>query len=298
VAADHVLLVGFGGPEKPEDVEPFLRNVARGRQIPEARLREVKGFYERVGGSSPYNACAFRLAGSLKGPLPVFVGMRNWRPFLADTLSEIGRAGLKKGIGVVLAPHRSESSFDRYVKDVEEACRASGQSQLTYDYVPPWHDHPLFIEAQAGEVKKVLARLPEGGRRARLIFSAHSIPVKMARRSSYEEEYRRSSELVAAAVGADQWSLGYQSRSGDPRDPWLEPHILSILRDLADRGEREAVLVPLGFLFDHVEILYDLDVAARETAEKSGLHYGRAATVGAHPKFAELLSSLIEAGRW
>lgn len=288
MAADHVLLVGFGGPERLEDVEPFLKNVARGRQIPEERLREVKGHYERLGGASPYNACAFRLAGRLKGPLPVFVGMRNWRPFLADTLSEIGRAGFKKGIGVVLAPHRSESSFDRYARDVEEACRASGFPQLIYDYVPAWHDHPLFIEAQAEEVRKT------GAANARLIFSAHSIPVEMARRSRYEEDYRRSCELVAAAAGARDWSLGYQSRSGNPRDPWLAPDILTLLKDAAARGEREAVLVPVGFLFDHVEVLYDLDVEARELAEKSGLRYRRAATAGAHPKFAELLSSLIE----
>lgn len=289
MSADHVLLIGFGGPERPEDIEPFLANVARGRRIPEERLREVKSHYERVGGSSPYNACAFRLASRLESPLPVFVGMRNWRPLLRDTIAEIGRAGLKRGVAIVLAPHRSESSFDRYVKDVEDAGRAAGFPEIAYDYVPAWHDHPLFIEAQADEIRKI------GVSGAELVFSAHSIPLEAARRSRYEEDYRRSCELVAAAAGAAAWRLGYQSRSGNPRDPWLEPDVLAVLRELALEGKREALVVPLGFVFDHVEVLYDLDVEAREWAEKSGLRYRRAATVGDHPKFAALLSSLIQA---
>lgn len=298
MSCDHILLIGFGGPRAPEEVEPFLREVTRGRKIPEARLREVLHHYERIGGKSPYNEQVLRFkekwAEHLKengADLPVFVGMRNWHPFVKETLAEIRQRGFRRGIGVVLAPHRSEASFERYVKSVEEAREPS----LLYSYAGPWHQHPLFVEAQTEQVRKIYDTLsPEIQRSLRLFFSAHSIPLEMARRSRYEEEVKTSSRLVAEALRHSKWKVVYQSRSGNPEEPWLGPDLLSVIRQIDVRGTPAVLVVPIGFLCENAEILFDLDVEARETAERRGLHYFRAATVLGHPKTLELFTALVK----
>lgn len=301
---DHVLLIGFGGPTRPDEVEPFLREVTRGRNIPESRLEEVLHHYEAIGGSSPYHESVFRFAERLEEnlkenglSLPVFVGMRNWHPFLKETISEIERQGRRRGFGLVLAPQRSEASFDRYLRSVEEARQTVSASSMAYEYPLPWYDHPLFIHAQADEVRKLLNSLNPAERRAtHLLFSAHSIPCEMAHESRYEEEVKTSSFLVAEALNHPKWSVAYQSRSGSPLEPWLEPDVRSVLPQLQEKGEKIALLIPIGFLCENAEILFDLDVGARGEAEKVGIKYLRAATVLDHPQMASLFTELIKEG--
>ncbi len=302
---DHILLIGFGGPPQPEDVAPFLEHVTRGLHIPQARLDVVRGAYAQIGGSSPYNAHTFRLVDRLKERLqtddvstPVFVGMRNWHPFLHATLGEIAQRGLRRGLGVVLAPHRSEASFEKYLRNVEDARARAGALNVQYEYVESWHDHPLFLQAQAAQVRLALERMSDGQRATtHLVFSAHAIPVEMARHCRYEEEVRQSSRLVAEALQHQAWSVAYQSRSGDPREPWLEPDVRSTIQRLSTEGVRHVLLVPIGFLCDHTEVLYDLDILARDAVQRAGMTYGRASTVNDHPLFVAMLAQLVQAPR-
>lgn len=299
---DHILVIGFGGPTRPEEIRPFIENVTRGISIPEERLKEVEHHYHEVGGFSPYNEYTFRLFDKLKEKLsaegitlPLFIGMRNWTPHLADTLMTVKARGLKHGIGVILAPHRCDSSYEKYIRNVEDARKAAGAPEISYEYLRPWHDNPGFVEAQADETRKVLKNLPEERRKTiPVLFSAHSIPCEMAAKSQYAEEVRRSSELIAEALSFANWQVVWQSRSGSPRQPWLEPDICSVLRGLRQKGEEAAVIVPVGFLCDNVEVLFDLDIEARQEAEKAAMQYFRASTVMDHPRFVAMFSELIK----
>ena len=299
---DHILLVGFGGPTRPEEVLPFLQNVSKGRNIPQERLREVGRHYERIGGRSPYQEQTFGLRDRLQAhwkragiPLEVFVGMRNWHPFLKETLTEIKKRGCRRGIGMVLAPHRSEASFERYLANVEEAKRSAGASEMAYEYLKPWYDHPLFIQAQVEEVRRIYDGLSSSEiGETHLIFTAHSIPLKMAGPCRYAEEIETTASLVARELGHREWSVAYQSRSGDPKDPWLAPDINALMGELPSRGQTVALLIPIGFLCDNAEILYDLDVEARQVAEQRGVRYLRASTVIRHPYFLDLVTELVE----
>lgn len=289
--ADHALLIGFGGPEKPAEVRPFLERLTRGTRIPEDRLREVESHYRVTGGFSPYNAHARRLFEKLQEQLeaPLFLGMRNWQPFLADTLRGITDRGLRSGLAVVLAPHRSEASFGRYLKSLETAVQETG-GQVEYKILPPWYEHPGFIGAQAERIRPLWG----DGAGRRLLFTAHSIPLEMAKASSYAAEIEASGRAVAQTVGTKRWSVAYQSRSGPPGQPWLEPDVLSEIRRLKTDGVSAVVVVPIGFLFDHTEVLYDLDVEAKHAAEREGLIFLRAPTVMDHPQFVRMLAELIK----
>ena len=301
MAFDHILLIGFGGPRAPEEIRPFLEEVTRGLPMPPARLDEVARHYEQTGGRSMYNEHTFRLARVLTDALrdadvtlPVFVGMRCWHPFLHDTLREIQERQLRRGLGLILATHRSEPSYGRYTKSLEQAKEHAGAQAISYDYVDSWHDHPLFIQAQAALVRAVLEPLSASERATtHLLFTAHAIPADAAKRSRYAVEFRWSSTLVTEALQHAVWSIAYQSRSGHPREPWLEPDVLSAIRGLPSTGARQVVLVPIGFVSDHTEVVYDLDVQARATAGQAGLRYLRASTVMDHPDFVAALVALI-----
>jgi len=300
---DHLLVIAFGGPPRPEDVKPFLERVSQGRRIPPERLAEVAHHYEVTGGFSPYNAHTEQLVEALRVrlreasiTLPLAVGMRNWHPFLAQTLRDLSAQGLTHGLGIILAPHRCESSFGQYLKNVEEAKIEASAPQMRYEYLAPWHDHPRFIEAQADHLRRALDRVPASERQtAWLIFTAHSIPVEMAQRNHYVEEFETSSRLVANAVGWTRWHCGYQSRSGSPHQPWLTPDVAAVLQVVRAQGARHAIIVPIGFLSDHTEVLYDLDLEARQEAERLGLVYHRASTVMDHPAFVDMFVQLIRA---
>ncbi len=293
-----VLLIGFGGPERPEEIRPFLDRVTRGRAIPRERYEEVVRHYEAIGGRSPFNAITTRQAAALRERLaraaikiPLVLGLRNAAPYLEDTLAQLARDGVRRVLGFVLAAHRCEASWERYLQGVGEARARIGAAAPEVDYLGPWHAHPLFIEAAAARLAEALARLEPAARdRAHIIFSAHSIPVAMAAASPYVEQLTDSARLVAERLGRREWTLAFQSRSGSPRDPWLEPDVRDVLRGL---GGRSAVVAPIGFLSDHVEVLYDLDVEAAAVAREAGVTMVRAATVGDHPRFVEMMAALI-----
>lgn len=295
---DHFLLIGFGGPTRPEEVRPFLEQVARGTRIPEERLRQVESQYAQSGGFSPYNRHAACLQMKLQERLPktpIFLGMRNWHPFLKEILSEIRGQGLRRGLAVVLAPHRSPASHDRYLQALEESRKEAGAPDLSYEVLRPWYDHLLFVQAQAERVREAWDPSAVDGRaETELVFTAHSIPEEMARGCPYEEEIRSSSQAVARELGQDRWRVAYQSRSGDPRQPWLGPAVRDLPAGLRQAGTRQAVVVPIGFLFDHTEVLYDLDLDAKRRFEEAGITFRRSPTVMDHPKFVEMLAQLLE----
>lgn len=297
---DSVLLIGFGGPTEPDQIMPFLARVTEARGIPQARLLEAAHHYEMVGGRSPYTPQTQQLAASVEKwlaahgqPIPVHVGMRNWHPFLRETISAMSRSGLRHAAGVILAAHRSEVSWDRYKKDVI-AATAAAAVDLEVTYVEPWYQAAGFITACASRIEQISGRrrgtwpaeLP-------LIFTAHSIPVKAASESLYVEEIMTSCRAVAGLLGAADWQLAFQSRSGDPRTPWLEPQIVDVLRERGAAGVREIVICAIGFLSDHVEVLYDLDIEAASVARALGINMMRAAGVIDHTDFIEMLSERI-----
>jgi len=227
-------------------------------------------------------------------PLPVYVGMRNWRPFLADVLAEMADDGIRHAVGFILAAHWSEASFQRYTESVNEGLARLATRAFRVDYVDPWFDHPLFIQALAARIEEVLPELPAPRRQgAAWIFTAHSIPSAMAGADRYRREISRSVELVCARLGRKYWSIAYQSRSGSPRESWLEPDIGDAIRVEAARGAKDVLVIPVGFVADHVEVLYDLDIQAKEIAESLGVNYVRAKTVGEHPAFIRMMASVV-----
>jgi protoporphyrin/coproporphyrin ferrochelatase len=303
---DAVLFVAFGGPQGPADVRPFLENVLRGRRVSPERVDEVAHHYERFGGVSPLTELTMKQAHALEAALrsrgidlPVDVGMRNWRPFLTDALTAMSARGARRAIGVLAAAQRTYSGCLQYkenVRDARAAIVANGLADIDVVYVGDWHLHPGFIEANADHVRRAFARLPAGTReRARLVFTAHSIPASMAAQYPYEQQLRESAALIADAVFHDdpRWALVFQSRSGRPGDPWLEPDVCDYLRAERQTGLDAVVLCPLGFLCDHVEVLYDLDVEAADTCRESGITMERAEAVNVHPRFIDALADAV-----
>jgi protoporphyrin/coproporphyrin ferrochelatase len=298
---DAVLLIAFGGPTAPSEIRPFLEHVTRGRRIPRERLEEVAHHYEQMpGGRSPLNELSERQAAGLRAvlaaggrTLPVFVGMRNWHPFLHETLAAMAARGHRRALGIILSSFRTEASWTRYVADVGAAReRTPGAPEIVF--APPWFDHRRFIAAVADGVGRALEEVP-GAERARtpLVFTAHSVPVAMAEASPYVADFTATARAVADRLGHARWSLAYQSRSGDPRDPWLEPDVGDVIRARAKDGVRHLVVAPVGFVCDHVEVLYDLDVEARRIAAEHGLTLHRAPAVNAHPEFITMLADLV-----
>ena len=300
-AHDAVLLIAYGGPTQPREIRLFLDGVLRGKPVPPERYEEVVRHYEAVGGSSPLNRLTFQQAQGLRavlereGPaLPVHVGMRFWNPFIADTLASMAGEGRRRAVGLILAAHPSEASREAYVQAVSEAQGRLGPRCPAVDFVGPWFDHPLFIEAAAARLAETLSNLPADRReQAAIVFTAHSIPLRMAEASGYPAAVARTADLVARRLGIGSWSIAYQSRSGNPRDPWLEPDISDTLSDLKARAARDAVVAPIGFVSDHVEVLYDLDIAARATAGRIGLGFHRSGTAGDHPAFLRMMAALV-----
>jgi protoporphyrin/coproporphyrin ferrochelatase len=300
---DAVLLLSFGGPEGPDDVVPFLENVTRGRGIPPDRLRQVGEHYFLFGGVSPINAACRSLVAALErelaehGPhLPVYWGNRNWHPMLADTVARMAEDGICRAVAVATSAFSSYSACRQYLEDVERARATVGDRAPVIEKIPPFWNHPGFIETMAANTRRGLRELgadaPPG--RTHVVFTAHSIPSAMAATCDYELELREASALVAerAAPGVE-WELAYQSRSGPPTQPWLEPDVRDRLCGLRERGVESVLLVPIGFVADHMEVLYDLDTDARGVAEEIGLRLHRAATVGSAPGFVAALRERI-----
>ena len=298
---DAVLLIGFGGPQGMDDVRPFLANVLRGRRVPPARVEEVAHHYERFGGVSPITELTERQAAGLRArlDLPVYIGMRNWHPYLADTFREMAADGVRRAVGVILAAHRSYSSCEQYRRNVTAARRehlGDGHPDVEVVYVGDWHVADGFIDACADHVTQARQTLPRGRREgARVVFTAHSIPCRMAQGSRYETQLRESAAAVAGRLGVEDWALVYQSRSGRPQDPWLGPDVCDYLRAEAGAGLDAVVISPLGFVSDHIEVLYDLDHEAAQVCADLGIAMRRARAVNDHPRFVETLAEQIRA---
>ncbi|WP_337288476.1 ferrochelatase [Candidatus Methylomirabilis sp.] len=299
---DAVLMIAFGGPTQPEEIRPFLSNVLRGVPVPPGRLEEVARHYEQLGGRSPITELTFRQAKSLaallekEGPgLPVYVGMRYWHPMIGETVERMVRDKVNRAVGLIMAAHDSgTASWGKSVRAVTDALSAAGPMAPQVDFAQPCYNHPDFIAAVAEQVRLQLQAIPPALRcNASLLFTAHSIPISVAALSSYVQQLEESCRLVAAAVGYPDWLLAYQSRSGDPRQPWLTPDVRDVLRQLKAEGRRSVVLVPIGFVCDHVEVLFDLDVEAKAEADALGLDLKRASTVNDHPLYIRALADLV-----
>ncbi len=305
---DAVLLLSFGGPEGPDDVLPFLENVTRGRNVPRARLEEVATQYERFGGVSPINDQNRALLDALRAELarrgrdvPVHWGNRNWAPYVEDTVRELTHAGHRRVLALTTSAYSSYSACRQYLEDIDRArtaVRDAGADPPEIVKVRPYWNHPGFVLAMVERVHAAVESLaPTERNRARLVFTAHSVPRSMADTSDYETQLRDEATLIAERVAltrAREWELVFQSRSGPPQVPWLEPDIVDHLDEMHDRGDDVVVVVPIGFVSDHMEVVYDLDTQAAEAARALGIRMVRAGTVGTHPLFVRGLGDLLD----
>ncbi len=283
---DALIVISFGGPEKHEDVIPFLENVLRGRNVPRARMLEVAEHYYHFDGRSPINDQNRRLIDQLRTalPIPVYWGNRNWHPLLADTVKQMRDDGIKRAVAFATSAFGSYSGCRQYLEDISRAQAEVPEAPLI-DKIRPFANHPRFIEAMTDRVRDAIAQLPD----ARLIFTAHSVPVSMANASPYVEQLESAAARVAANVAKD-WKLVYQSRSGAPGQPWLEPDVCDFLR----ANPADTILIPIGFLSDHMEVLYDLDTEARVVCDELGVKMVRAKTVETHPAMIRMIAEMIQ----
>lgn len=293
-----VLLVSFGGPEGLDDVEPFLRNVTAGRGVPAERLAEVAARYELLGGVSPLNQQNRELRAALEAELegrgvsvPVYWGNRNWHPLLTDTVAEMAEHGVTEAVAVVTSAFCSPPGCQQYLDDIERARDTTGPDAPVIDRIRPFFDEKGFVDPWVANIAAALEAAPDP---ARLVFTAHSIPEAMADRSPYVEQLRTTAGHLAERVHAPTWDLAWQSRSGPPSVPWLAPDINDHLATLAEQGERSVVVAPIGFLSDHMEVVWDLDIEAKETADRLGMTLHRAATIGHAEPFVQVLADRVE----
>ena len=299
---DAFLLVSFGGPEGEDDIEPFLANVLRGRRVPPERVQEVAQHYRLFGGRSPINAQNRSLLAALEAELkrgglrglPLYWGNRNWHPFLRDTLVGMAEDGVTRAFALVTSAFASYSSCRQYLEDIEAASALVGEKAPRVEKLRLFYNHPGFVEANAAALGSALRELEEASSvPAAIVFTAHSLPSAMAASSRYEAQLLEACRLVAKALGRADWTLAYQSRSGMPQQPWLGPDISDHLAVLRGEGARGVALCPIGFVSDHMEVVYDLDVVAQARARELGLAFSRAKTAGTHPAFVSMIQELL-----
>ena len=297
---ESLLLVSFGGPEKREDVMPFLRNVLKGRNVPEARMEEVAQHYYMFNGVSPINEQNKRLIRAIENDfaengikLPVYWGNRNWHPMLQDTLEQMKSDGVKRSLAFFTSGFSCYSGCRQYRENIIEARNAIGPDAPEVDKLRVFFNHPKFIETCAVRLKQAIKETVSNWDQAVVLFTAHSIPDSMAVGCNYVKQLEEASRLVAESSGATNWKLVYQSRSGRPSQPWLEPDVCDYIEEVAEQGIKEVVIMPIGFVSDHMEVIFDLDVEARETCEKVGIKLTRAGTAGTHPLFVEMIRELV-----
>ena len=304
MTAEHqaILFVSFGGPERPQDVMPFLENVTRGRGVPRERLLEVAKNYELFGGVSPINGQNRALIAALeeelaaKGPhLPVYFGNRNWNPYLGDAIAQMRDDGITRALAFVTSAYSSYSGCRQYRENIEAARAEVGDGAPQIDKIRAFWNHPGFVEPMADAMNRAMAAIPaERLPTTRIVFTAHSLPLSMARSSDYELQLRDACSLVASGLEHQvDWELAYQSRSGPPSVPWLEPDILDVLERLSGEGVSDVVNLPIGFICDHMEVKYDLDTQAYQHATVLGLSFHRVPTVGTDPRFVSMIRELI-----
>ena len=301
MAYDAFLLVSFGGPERREDVLPFLENVLRGRNVPRERMFEVAEHYYHFGGVSPINAQNRALLAALEAEfqsagieLPLYFGNRNWQPLLTDTLAQMRADGVKRAIAFFTSAFSSYSGCRQYRENIAAAQAVVGEGAPVVDKLRVFYNHPGFIEPMIERTREALSQIPSDSQSdTTILFSAHSIPEAMARNCDYEKQFREASRLVAEGMGHTNWRLVYQSRSGPPNQPWLGPDIGDALAELAGLT-KHVVVVPIGFISDHMEVLYDLDEEAQHKAAALGIKLVRAKAVGTHPRFVRMIRELVE----
>ena len=293
---DALLVVSFGGPEGMDDVIPFLENVLRGRNVPRERMMSVARHYEMFGGVSPINQQNRNLIAALEkelernGPrLPIYWGNRNWHPMLVDTVRRMADDGVQNALAFVTSAYSSYSSCRQYLENISDAQSQVGPGAPRIEKLRAFYNHPLFIEANVDHVRAALKEVGD----AHLVFTAHSIPESMAVNCDYEMQLAETGGLIAHELSVDKWQLVYQSRSGSPMQPWLGPDILEHLKSLAREGIKEVVVAPIGFVSDHMEIVYDLDFEAQNVARELGMKLVRAATAGTHPSFVKMIRELM-----
>jgi ferrochelatase len=299
---DAILVVSFGGPESKQDVMPFLENVLRGRNIPRERMLTVAEHYYHFEGRSPINQQTRDLIAAVQAEmeqsgvrLPVYWGNRNWHPLLAETLEKMKQDGRRRAIGFVTSAYSSYSGCRQYREDIARAQRAVGSGAPEVDKLRAFFNHPGFVEATVERVREALQDVPADARKnVQVVYTAHSVPESMANTSDYVKQLEEVRRLVSEAIGHQNDRLVYQSRSGAPGQPWLGPDILEYLREVKAANLVSAVvLAPIGFISDHMEVLYDLDIEARQLCDVLGLPMTRAKTVGIHPKFITAIRQLI-----
>lgn len=300
---DALLIVSFGGPDGPDDVLPFLENVLRGRNVPRERMLEVAEHYYEFGGRSPINDQNRALIAALEqelaahGPqLPIYWGNRNWHPLLADTLRQMSSDGVRRALAFITSAYSSYSGCRQYRENIADAQAEVGPAAPEVAKLRVFFNHPGFIKPMIENVRAAFDKIPADRRNvAELIFTAHSIPQAMAANCRYEEQLREASRLVADGLGRDNWTLVYQSRSGPPQQPWLEPDVGDFIEARHQQSPiRDVVIVPIGFISDHLEVLFDLDTEVRHQCDRLGINMVRAATVGTHPRFVRMIRELIE----
>lgn len=299
---DAILFLSFGGPEGMDDVMPFLENVLRGKNVPQSRMLEVAHHYERFEGVSPINGQNRLLIEGLKRELdsrsiklPVYWGNRNWHPMLADTLKTMKADGVKRAIVFVTSAYSSYSGCRQYREDIEKAQIAAEVGDIDFAKLRVFYNHPLFVEANIEAVKAGLEQFaPAAQKDVHVAFTAHSIPMAMADNCDYVKQLSETCELTAKALSISNYKLVFQSRSGPPTQPWLEPDVLDYMRELNGRGVSNLLIHPIGFISDHMEILYDLDTEAKELGQELLMQLVRTSTAGTNPKFARMMADLVQ----
>jgi ferrochelatase len=300
---DALLVVSFGGPESNEEVLPFLENVLRGRNVPRERMLAVAEHYYHFGGKSPINQQNRELIAALRGELensglhlPIYWGNRNWHPLLADTMAKMKVDGIRSALAFVTSAFSSYSGCRQYRENIAHARQGAGSDAPLVDKLRVYFNHPGFIEPMAENVAAALSQMPEQARKsARVLYTAHSIPVSMAQGCNYEKQLLEASRLISEKLGRGNDQLVFQSRSGPATQPWLEPDVLDTLRQMKTQNHASgAVIAPIGFISDHMEVLYDLDTEAKTLCEQIDLSMVRAKTVGTHPRFVRMIRELIE----
>lgn len=298
---DALLVLSFGGPESMDDVMPFLENVTRGRGVPRERLLEVAHHYEMFDGVSPINAQNRALIAALQAEfetnglnLPIYFGNRNWHPFLTDTMRQMRDDGVKNALAFFTSAYSSYSGCRQYRENIMAAQEEVGEGAPKVSLLRKFYNHPGFVEPNIANIRAALEQIPAERRDgAYVAFTAHSIPQSMADNCMYEVQLADTCQIIAEALNLKQWKLVYQSRSGSPSIPWLEPDILDHMRDLHQQGTTDLVIAPVGFISDHMEVMFDLDVEALELAGELGMTMIRAASVGTHPQFVRMIYDLI-----
>ena len=301
---DAILIVSFGGPEKRDDVIPFLENVLRGKPVPRERMLEVAEHYYHFDGVSPINSQVREFIAALRPELdraginlPIYWGNRNWHPLLPDTMRQMAQDGVRRALAYFTSAYSSYSGCRQYRENVAQAREMVGPEAPTIDKLRVFYNHPDFIAASVERIRTAFDRLPEASRdSAQVAFTAHSIPLSMANNCNYAAQLNETCRLIAAELelSPERWNLVFQSRSGRPSDPWLEPDIVDHIRSLHERGTKSLVIAPVGFLSDHMEVLFDLDEEALSVCSELGITMSRAATVGSHPLFVGMVRELIQ----